>query len=74
MTNYEQVKQNIQSKINDPTFYGDFVPKENVIFCIAFRKKYPEYKLDYLNEIFSKLHAIWTRSSFKFSIFLDQEE
>lgn len=44
-TNYEQVKENIQKKINDPTFYGDYVPKESVIFCIGFRKKYPEYKL-----------------------------
>lgn len=48
VTNYEKVKKTIETKVNDPTFYSDNAPKESVIFCIGFRRKNQEKKMEYL--------------------------
>lgn len=45
-----------------------------MIFCIGFRRKSPEKRLEYLCEILEDIQKIWYGASYKISILLDQSE
>jgi hypothetical protein len=74
MTNYEKVKKRIEQKMNDPAYCGEYIPKESVVFCVGFRRKVDEKKMEYLCEVLEKLQQIWGGTSYKISILLDQTE
>ena len=45
-----------------------------MVFCVGFRRKVEEKKMEYLCEVLEKLQEIWGGASYKISILLEQPE